>query len=220
MGLSRKNFRLLQAAVVVVAIMLTALVGYRIKTTTAYEESGTVVFTSKQSAAQTDASHSLVQSLTTTGEAMVQALISQNSRALVRRAGGTAGFTATIVNFSNEDFPNYAYPLAALIVRGETLESVQTTFKVVIRMLRSILSHKQEQASVRKAQRITVSIIDVAGPLVERPSRIRAYAALGLLSFIGIGMSLIFTRRLLSNSHVHAAGVQAQGVGKVRPTVI
>jgi hypothetical protein len=198
-GLSRRSSRLLQISAVIAVIVLTAMTFYRIKSTLTYEESGTVVFVTKQTPAKVDASFSLTQSLTTTGEVIIQALMSQNSRALARQAGGTAAFNAGIMNFGNEDLPSYAYPIATLIVQGSTLESVQTTFKVVTLMLKNILSEKQAQADVRKVQRITASIIDAAGPFAERPSRIRAYAGLGLLSIIGSGMLLVFTRRLFSS---------------------
>lgn len=193
---SRRSCRLPQIAIVVAAIILTASVSYKIKNITTYQETGTVVFAVKQSPAQVNASYGLVQSLTTTGEAMVQALLSQESRTLARRAGGTAEFSASITNFNNEDFPDYGYPLATVVVQGPAVEAVGATFKIVIGMLRNILSHKQAQAGASKAERITMFTADAVGPLAVRPSLMRAYAALGLLSVIGTGMSVIFTRRL------------------------
>lgn len=194
----------MQIAVVGVAIILTALVGYQIKSTTSYEETGTAVFTVKQFPAQVNASFGVVQSLTATGEIIVQGLISQDSRTIIRRAGGTAAFNAEITNYNNEDFPEYAYPFATLVVQGPALEEVHATFKIITSMLRSTLAKKQTQAGVKKTQRITISVIDVTGPLAEKPSHIRAYTALCLLSVIGASMSLIFIRRLLPSRYARS----------------
>jgi hypothetical protein len=200
--MSRKGSPLpLQIAVVVFVIILTALMGHQITHTTRYEEAATVVFTVRQSPAPVNASFESVQSLTATGEVMVQTLTSQDSRTIARRAGGTAAFNMEIINYSNEDYPQYSYPFATLAVQGPALDGVQATFKVVISMLKSGLYNYQARADAQKAQRITVSIIDDTGAVVEKPSHVRAYAALCLLSVIGTSMFLIFIRRLLPRGH-------------------
>ena len=206
MKILRRNSSLLQIAVVAVAIMLTALVGYQIKHTTDYAETATVVFTVEHSSAQVNASFRVVESLTTTGEVMVQTLMSQDSHTTARRDGGTAAFNAEIINYFNEDFPEYGYPFATLAVQGPALEGVQTTFKVVIHMLDDMLSSKQAQADVPKAQRITISVLDDTGPFLEKPSRERSYAALCLLSVLGTSTSLIFVRRLLPRRDAGSLG--------------
>jgi hypothetical protein len=61
MKILRRNSSLLQIAVVAVAIMLTALVGYQIKHTTDYAETATVVFTVEHSSAQVNASFRVVE---------------------------------------------------------------------------------------------------------------------------------------------------------------
>lgn len=197
MEILRRSPLLVQITAVAAAIILTALIGYQIKHTKSCEEAATVVFTVKQSPAQVNASFDSVQSLTTTGAVMVQTLMSQDSRAIARQAGGTARFNADLVNYYNEDYPEYEYPFVTLVVQGSALVGVQTTFKIVVGMLRNMLSDRQAQAGVPKTQRITISVIDDTGAFVEQPSRGRSYAALCVLSAIATGMSLIFIRRLI-----------------------
>jgi hypothetical protein len=199
MEILRRSSLPLQIAVVAVAIILTTLMSYQIKHITRYEEGATVVFTVRQSPAPVNASFESVQSLTTTGEVMIQTLTSQDSRTIARRAGGTAAYNAEIINYSNEDFPQYSSPFATLMVQGPTLDGVRATFKIVIDMLKNGLYNYQVRADVQKAQRITVFVMGDTGPVVEKPSHVRAYTALCLLSVIGTGMFLIFIRRLLPN---------------------
>jgi hypothetical protein len=200
----RRSPLLLQITAVAAAMILTALMGYQIKHTKSCEEAATVVFTVKQSPAQVNASFDSVQSLTTTGAVMVQTLMSQDSRAIARQAGGTARFNAELVNYYNEDYPDYEYPFVTLVVQGPALVGVHATFKIVVGMLKNMLSNRQAQAGVPRTQRITISVIDDTGAFVEEPSRVRSYAALCVLSAIATGMSLIFIRRLLPRGHARS----------------
>lgn len=220
MEILRRNPLPLQIAVVAIAISLTALLGYQIEHTTSYGETATVVFTVRQSPAQVDASFGYVQSLTTTAAAMVQTLMSQDPRTIARQAGGTATFTAEVVNYYNEDYPDYAYPFATLVVRGPALEGVQATFKVVILMLRNMLFNEQAQAGVHQPKQITISIIDDTGPFAEKPSRVRSYTALCALSVIVTSMSLIFIRRILPRGRARSFARDHRAVRRSRHRVV
>src|ERR1700683_4297978 len=103
----------------VAAVMLLLGVGRDIKHTPAtYVDSATIVFKTNKASLALNPNSTVDGSLITTDAVTVESLMDSSSSALVRRAGGTADFNLSLINFDNQDFPDYSYPLATLTTQS------------------------------------------------------------------------------------------------------
>lgn len=159
-----------------------------------YLESGLVVLsTQKASAAIYNPYSTVGQSLITTSAAMVESLTSPQSQTLVRKAGGAAEFSLTLVNFYNQDYPEYADPLATLTAQSADPVAAHRTFKAVLDVLRRLLAERQ--VGVRPLDRVSIQVVGDTGPVIQAGSLKRSLAAFGLLTVIAVGMLTRFFDR-------------------------
>jgi hypothetical protein len=167
----------------------------------AYLESGTVVIAA-QNAPLTDEPYSTVSgSLVTTSAVMAQSLMSPQARALVREAGGTADFRLALVNFNNQDYPEYGFPLATLTAQSADPGVTRRTFQVVLHVLRRLLAQRQGHAGARG--RISAQLVSDTGAVTQPGSRKRSLAALGLLTLI----AMVMISRFLARHEDRLAGI-------------
>jgi hypothetical protein len=156
-------------------------------------ESGTVVVEASH-VPLTNSPYSTVSgSLVTTGAVLMESLMSPQSRALVRRAGGTTDFSLALVNYYNGDFPEYSYPLATLTARSTNPDATRRTFMVVFQVLQRLLTERQVYTSSQG--RISMRLVGDSGPVVQPGSSKRSLAALVLLTAIVVGLISRFLTR-------------------------
>jgi hypothetical protein len=178
-------------------LILAGASGYAIKhTPETYLESATVELDARDllaargphdKAGQSLVSASAVnQSLITTSAILTQILISPQSAAVVRRAGGTAEFHVALVNFYNQDFPEYTYPLTTVTAQSTSPAAAHRSFAVVIGVIRRRLA--ADQARVPRAGRIFARVTGDTGPVAQPGSLKRSLGALGLLTAIALGL--------------------------------
>jgi hypothetical protein len=135
-----------------------------------------------------DSPHSTASgSLVTTSAAMVQSMASAQSRTLIHDAGGTSEFSLALVNFYNQDFPEYSYPFATLTATAGQPAAARQTFSAVLRTLRRLLAERQ--GGVPPASQISVRVVGDTGPVLQRGSAKRSVAGLALLAAIAAAMA-------------------------------
>jgi hypothetical protein len=158
-----------------------------------YLESGTVVVAAQNMPLTSSPYATVSKSLVTTGAVLVESLKSPRSQALVRAAGGTTDFDLTLVNFNNQDYPEYSYPLATLTTQSTNPDATHRTFVVVFRVLQRLLTERQVYTS--SPGRISMQLVGDSGPVVQPDSSKRSLAALVLLTAIAVGLISRFLTR-------------------------
>jgi hypothetical protein len=179
--------RLRRAAVLLVALT-AAGIGYHVAgTPPVYLESATVVFTLPRSDMSPHAYKRFVNPSIMSGEAMVQVLMSPQTRFQIRRAGGTASVSLALVNLYNEEYPDYGIPLATLSAVSPSTEATHHTFMIAARLLRGLYAYRQAEAGADARIRFSAQIIADTGPTRQQGSLKRVLAGLGLLALVAVG---------------------------------
>jgi hypothetical protein len=158
-----------------------------------YVDRATIVFITNTMSFALNPDSTVDGSLITTDAVTAGSLMDSQSRALVRQAGGTADFNLSLVNFDNQDFPEYSYPLATLMTQSADPLAAYRTFNAALKVLRDILT--ELQVHVPQPDRISFSVVGATGPVRQRGSLKRSLAAVGLLALIVIGVLSSFLRR-------------------------
>jgi hypothetical protein len=133
------------------------------------------------------------QSLITTSAMLTEMVMSPQTDAAVRRAGGTAAFHMALVNFYNQDYPEYVYPLTTVTTQSASPAAAHRTFAAVVAVLRRLLAARQ--ARVPRPGRIFAQVTGDTGPVAQPGSLKRSLAALGLLTAIALGLLSSFLAR-------------------------
>jgi hypothetical protein len=128
-------------------------------------------------------------SLITSGEAMVQILMSPSVQNQIGAVGRGASVNLALVNLYNEEYPNYGVPLATLTAASPVAADTHRTFVVAARTLSLLLAARQKQAGVRPSERISARILADSGPIIQTGSRVRVYGGLALLAAMAIGLA-------------------------------
>jgi hypothetical protein len=179
----------LRTAWVLTIVFLTISIGYSIhRAQPTYQESATVLFMQPGPQGYASQSSSVAPTLITTGEAVSLLLMSPQAQDQIQDSGGIADCNLTLINFYNQDYPEYSYPEATLTASSLDPASVHWTFLVAERTMTRILNTRQEQAGVPPGDRIATKLIGDSGPIVLANSRKRAFAGLALLAVV-IGSS-------------------------------
>lgn len=177
--------------VLTIALAITVMVGYEIKRTPPeYLESATVVFRLPRSLAanKAQALDSAIRypSLIITGDVIAQSLASFEYKHLIRGAGGTAAVSLTMLNTSDEEYPDYPYPLATLTAESASPVAVRRTFAIAFRVLTQLVLERQTVAAVPRRSRMSVSLAGYTGPISQRGSLKRSLIALAVLAIIAV----------------------------------
>lgn len=186
----RKPRKPLRLTLVVATLLLAAGAGYDIKISPPlYLESATVEFSPPKVPNAANAYYVFAPSLITSGEAMVQILMSPSVQNQIGAVGRGASVSLALVNLYNEEYPNYGVPLATLTAASPVAADTHRTFVVAARTLGLLLAARQEQAGVRPSDRISARILGDSGPIIQTGSRARVYGGLALLAAMAIGLA-------------------------------
>jgi hypothetical protein len=187
LGAARKRLRL---ALVVATLLLAAGVGYGIEISPPmYLESATVEFSLPKIQNAPNAYYVFGPSLITSGEAMVQILMSPSAQRQIGAAGSGARVSFALVNLYNEEYPYYGFPLATLTAASPVAANARRTFVVAARVLGLLLAARQKQAGVPPRERISAQILGDSGPIIQAGSRTRVFGGLALLAAIAAGLA-------------------------------
>jgi hypothetical protein len=191
-GAAGKSLRL---AAVAVVLILAAGVGYRIKETPpVYLQSATVIFSVPESQTVPDVYEYLAPSLIATAGSMVEVMMSPEYQRRVRAAGGTADYDLALMNFYNEDYPNYSEPAATLKSDSPSPAAARRTFSVAFGLLQDLLSVRQQEAGVPPPDRILAGYVGNTGPIIQAGSPKRVFGGLALLTVVAASVVWRFLR--------------------------
>ena len=144
LGKARKRLRL---TLVVAMLLLAAGVGYDIEISPPmYLESATVELSLPKAQNAPNAYYMFAPSLITSGEVMVQILMSPSAQRQIDAAGRGASVSLALVNLYNEEYPNYGVPLATLTAASPVAADAHRTFVAAARVLGLLLAARQKQA--------------------------------------------------------------------------
>lgn len=168
-----------------IVIVVTAAVGYALKTAApVYLETGTLTLIAHEPPKGVNGSFLLNQSLTSTGEVMAESLTSPQSLPLVRERGGKSEFGIALVNYNNEDFPDYGYPFATLTAQAANPVSAHSTFTAALHVLEQLLASRQSEAGVGAKHRISMNVVGDTGAVPQSGSAKRMFSALAFLGLV------------------------------------
>jgi hypothetical protein len=154
-----------------------------------YLESATVEFSLPKTQDSPNAYYMFAPSLITSGEAMVQILMSPSAQRQIGAAGRDANVSLALVNLYNEEYPYYGLPLATLTAASPVAADARRTFVAAARVLGLLLAARQKQAGVPPRERISARILGDSGPIVQAGSRARVLGGLALLAAMAAGMA-------------------------------
>jgi hypothetical protein len=187
LGKARKRLRL---TLVVAVLLLAAGVGYDIRINPPmYLESATVELALPKTQNAPNAYYMFAPSLITSGEVMVQILMSPSAQRQIGAGGRGASFSLALVNLNNEEYPHYGVPLATLSAASRVAAAAHRTFVVAAHVLSLLLAAWQKQAGVPPRERISAQILGDSGPIVQTGSHARVFGGLALLAAIAAGLA-------------------------------
>ena len=187
LGKTRKRIRL---TLVVATLLLAAGAGYGIEISPpTYLESATVELLLPKAENAPNAYYIFASSLITSGEVMVQILMSPAAQRQISAAGHGASVSLALVNLYNEEYPDYGVPLATLTAASPVAADAHRTFVAATRALGLLLAARQKQMEVPPLDRISAQILGDSGPVIQTGSRARVFGGLALLAAIAAGLA-------------------------------
>jgi hypothetical protein len=187
LGKARKRLRLV---LVVAVLLLAAGAGYDMKISAPmYLESATVEMSLPKTQNAPNSYYMFAPSLITSGEVMVQILMSPSAQRQIGAAGRDASVSLALVNLYNEEYPYYGVPLATLTADSPVAADAHRTFVAAVRVLGLLLAARQKQIGVPPRERISAQILGDSGPVVQAGSRARVFGGLALLAALAAGLA-------------------------------
>lgn len=175
---------------VAATLLLAAGAGYGIDISSPmYLESGTVELSLPKTQNAPNAYFMFAPSLITSGEVMVQILMSPAVQRQIGALSRGASASLALVNLYNEEYPYYGFPLATLTTASPVAANAHRTFVVAARVLGLVLAARQEQLGVSPRERISAQILGDSGPIIQAGSRARVFGGLALLTVIAAGLA-------------------------------
>ena len=209
LGKTRKRLRL---TLVVATLLLAAGAGYDIKISPPmYLESATVELSLPTAQNDPNAYFEFAPSLITSGEAMVQILMSPAVQRQLSGTGRGASVSLALVNLYNEEYPYYGVPLATLTAASPAAADTHHAFAVAARVLGLLLAAQQKQAGVPPRERISAQILGDSGPIIQTGSRARVFGGLALLAAMAVGLAWDGAGRWGAGAAPYALAARAAG---------
>jgi hypothetical protein len=167
------------AVAVAMVLVFAAGTAYTFKhATPTYQESATFVLRAPGTGPYSTFGGTLIN----TGEVVAEWIMGPQGQQQVHQEGATNAFNVALVNYSNQEFPLYDAPYLTVSASAHDPVTAHRTFTTVTRVLNDYLAARQDGAPPE--DRITVSVIGDASPLMERGSTIRSFAGLLVLTIV------------------------------------
>jgi hypothetical protein len=206
MNLAKDSAKRWQAAALFGVIVLASAMAYVLRSTPPqYSESADIIFSLPADQAAPNAYFRYAPSLITSEEAAIQVLMSPLSLHRMSLAGGTDEVDMQLLNRYNQEYPDYAEPLAALTAASATAAGAHRGFMLASQQVRSGLYRWQELAGVPPRSRISAMVIADTGPIARRGSLKRSLGGLALLTALAAVTLRNFLGRRLARRVTGAA---------------
>jgi hypothetical protein len=163
-----------------------------------YVESATVLFTTPNLDRSAELYTWQAQSLISAGSVVSQILMSPQVEHEVAQAGGAGHYNLALINFYNQEYPEYGYPEATLSASSPDATSTHRTYLIAERTMIKVLATWQSQAKAPPHHRITAQVSNDSGPMPRSGSRLRALGGLLLLCLVAAGTCWSVTGRRAS----------------------
>jgi hypothetical protein len=187
LGKARKWLRLILVAAI---LLLAARIGYDIKTSPPmYLESATVEMSLPKAQTAPNAYYIYAPSLITSGEVMVQTLMSPSAQDQIAAADGGADVSFALVNLYNEEYPDYGFPLVTLTATSPVAAQAHRAFTAAASMIKVLLAARQDQLGVAPRDQVTARVLGDSGPIIQTGSRARVFGGLALLAAMAVGLA-------------------------------
>ncbi len=166
----------------VLVVTAAVAVGFR-HTAPLYQDSGTVLFSTGTSNPNAIGAHG--DDLIITADLIANRLSTSAAASEIEQAGGTGQYQFGLVNFYNEQYPNYSQPVATLGTTSYNPTVAAATFRAALQVINRELRSQQVLRGVRGDDMITAQLINgSSGPIALIGSPKRVYGALALLAII------------------------------------
>jgi len=134
-------------------------------------------------------------SLITTCQLLAMHLSGPEGEVQLRRAGVTGNLTVSVVNDSNADMPEYPYPDLSVSVAAWSPDSTHRQSIEAMRVIASDIAAFQANKHLPAYDLIVTYILSDSGPISQRGSLIRTYAALVFLALVAMFCTCRFLDR-------------------------
>lgn len=197
-----------QWIVVLIVILVTVAFAYHFKRAVPLnQDSGNLLFSTTPSlqAGQHKQPTVSIDPLIITADVMVDWLNSPQGARRVVQDGGTGGYQFGLVNFYDQEYPQYLQPLATLNTTSYSPIVAQRTFAAAMRAVQQELQAQQRAQGVPSYARISAYLVGSStGPVSLSGYPKRTYVGLLLLAL----MAAYFGAKLLDRKPRWAAQLQ------------
>ena len=173
-------------------------IGFRY-TQSGYKESATIALEPESfvnvEPINIDQNFLLNTSLITTCQVLAMHLSGPQGAAQLLRAGVTGSFAVSVVNSSNADTPTYPYPDLSISVADESSGGTHKQFIQAIHVLVSNIANFQAGDQLSPQGGFVTYTLSDTGPVSQRGSLVRSYAALMFIALIAIFLLCRFLDR-------------------------
>lgn len=166
-------------AAVVIVLFFAAGTAYTFKhTPPTYLETATMLLVSPGSGPYSTYSSPLI----TTGDVASEWIMGAQGHQQARQDGATGNFDVALVNYSNQEYPDYAAPYLTVAASAQDPVTTHRTFTTVTRVFNDYIAARQD--GVQPRYRITTRMIGDTGPLIQKGSTKRSFAGLLVLTIV------------------------------------
>lgn len=142
-----------------------------------------------------DQNYLLNSSLITTCQLLVMRLSGPQGGIQLRQAGVTGNFAVSVVNDSNADTPIYPYPDLSVSVADSSPSTTHHQFIEATRVITVDVADFQVGNQISTQDRFVTYTLSDSGPISQRGSLIRTYAALIFLALVAMFLTCRFLDR-------------------------
>jgi hypothetical protein len=133
-------------------------------------------------------------SLITTCQLLVTRLSGPQGEAQLRQAGVTGSFAVSVVNSSNSDTPDYTYPYLSVSVTGRDPDATHDQWTGAMQVISTDIADLPGNQHLAQ-HRIVTYVLSDSGPISQRGSLVRTYAALMFLALVAMYLICRFLDR-------------------------
>lgn len=134
-------------------------------------------------------------SLIATCQLLVMELSDQRQGVQLRTAGVTGKFAVSVVNDSNADTPTYPYPDLSVSVTNSNPNTTHRQLIAAMQVIRADIAVLQAGKKISPQDRLVTYTLSDSGPVSQRGSMVRTYAALLFLSLVAMYLTCRFLDR-------------------------
>jgi hypothetical protein len=162
-----------------------------------------------------DQDFSLNSALINTCQLLTIHLSGPQGASQLRQAGVTDKFAVSIVNESNADTPSYPYPDLSVSVAGGSPGTTHHQFIESMQVIKLNIADFQAGNRISPQDLLAIYTLSDSGPVSQRGSLIRTYAALIFLALVAMFLVCRFLDRHSRQSRKFRSGYVADAGGSV-----